>query len=311
MIISASRRTDIPAFFSEWFFGRIEEKYAYVRNPMNIHQVSKINLSPDIVDCIVFWSKNPAPMLSKLGVLENYMYYFQYTLNAYGPDIEQNLPPLADRIETFQKLSRIIGRQRMIWRYDPVILNERYPVEWHASRYADIAGRLSSYTDKCIISFIDLYPGISGRIKGKGFHELSAEEKRSLAGAFSPVARENGFTIDTCAEDIDLSDFGVGHAHCIDDKLISRLLDCPINAAKDTGQRPACGCAASIDLGLYNTCQNGCVYCYANHNDTLRRRNLQAYDVRSPLLCSQLTEADKITERSVKSLRETQLCLPL
>ncbi len=311
MIISASRRTDIPAFFSDWFLKRIEEKYAYVRNPMNFHQVSKINLSPDVVDCIVFWSKNPAPMLPKLENLENYMYYFQYTLNAYDQDTEQNLPSLADRIDTFRKLSKIIGRQRMIWRYDPVILNERYTIEWHAEKYAAIAGALSSCTDKCIISFIDLYPVNSQRMKDNAIRELLTEEKRSLASRFSSAARANGISVNTCAEEIDLSDFDIGHSHCIDDKLISRLLGCPIEAGKDKGQRPACGCAASIDLGLYNTCQNGCIYCYANHNDNLRFRNFQAYDIDSPLLCSRLTDLDKITERKVKSLKESQLCLPL
>ena len=114
MIISASRRTDIPAFFSDWIINRLKEQYAYVRNPMNIHQVSKINLSPDIVDCIVFWSKNPNPMLEKINLLENYMFYFQFTLNAYEEDLEANLPSLQTRINTFQTLSNCIGKERVV-----------------------------------------------------------------------------------------------------------------------------------------------------------------------------------------------------
>lgn len=311
MIISASRRTDIPAFFADWFLKRIEEKYAYVRNPMNIHQVSKIDLSPDVVDCIVFWSKNPKPLLNRLQKLNNYMYYFQYTLNAYGPDMEQNLPPLEDRIKTFKELSKAIGRQRMIWRYDPIILNEQYTIGWHTERYAYIAQELSSCTDKCIISFIDLYPGISKRIQDKNFHKLHTEEKRALAKEFSAIAHAHDFTVDTCAEDIELSDLGIGHAHCIDGRLISNLLGCSIDSEKDKGQRPECGCSASIDLGLYNTCQNGCVYCYANHNEKMRQQNFHAYSINSPLLCSQLTDLDTIRERKVKSLKDPQLCLPL
>ena len=139
MIISASRRTDIPAFFSDWLLNRLDEQYAYVRNPMNFHQVSKINLSPDVVDYIVFWSKNPQPMLSKLNKLEKYMYYFQFTLNAYHKDIEQNLPSLDDRIETFQNLSRHIGKGRIIWRYDPILLNVSYSVRWHIDALSYIA----------------------------------------------------------------------------------------------------------------------------------------------------------------------------
>lgn len=304
MIISASRRTDIPAFFSDWLFQRIEEGYVLVRNPMNFHQVSRISLSPDVVDCIVFWSKNPRPMLHKLGNLGKYMYYFQYTLNGYGTDIERNLPSLEDRIRTFRELSERLGRQRMIWRYDPVLLNERYTIGWHVERYAYIAKELSASTDKCIISFIDLYPGMKRRIKDRNVYELHTEEKRRIAREFSSVANAYGFSIDTCAEDIDLSEFSVGHAHCIDAGLISGLLGCSIDAGKDRAQRPECGCAPGIDIGLYNTCPNGCVYCYANHNDNLERQSFRAYDVNSPLLCGRLTELDKVTERKVKSLKE-------
>ena len=144
MIISASRRTDIPAYFSEWFLNRIEAQYAYVRNPMNIRQVSSISLSPELVDCIVFWSKNPRPLMDRLEQLHNYMYYFQFTLNAYGKEIEQNLPTLDERINTFQVLSEKIGRQRVIWRYDPVLLNDRYTISWHAEQFETKSPSVSS-----------------------------------------------------------------------------------------------------------------------------------------------------------------------
>ena len=141
MIISASRRTDIPAFFSDWFINRLNEQYAFVRNPVNIHQISKISLSPDVVDCIVFWSKNPGPMIDKLNALESYMYYFQFTLNAYGKDLETDLPDVETRIHTFQALSRRIGKMRVIWRYDPIIVNDRYSVDWHIKRFRYLAER--------------------------------------------------------------------------------------------------------------------------------------------------------------------------
>lgn len=165
MIISASRRTDIPAYFSEWFLNRIEAQYAYVRNPMNIRQVSSISLSPELVDCIVFWSKNPRPLMDRSEQLHNYMYYFQFTLNAYGKEIEQNLPTLDERINTFQVLSEKIGRQRVIWRYDPVLLNDRYTISWHAEQFDYIARKLCGHTDKVTISFIDLYRNITGAAK--------------------------------------------------------------------------------------------------------------------------------------------------
>ncbi len=309
MIISASRRTDIPAFFSEWFIKRIEAQYAYVRNPMNIHQISKINLTPNIVDCIVFWSKNPKPIISKLDVLNNYMYYFQFTLNAYKDDLETNLPSLDDRIQTFQILSELIGKQRVIWRYDPIILNNQYSINWHIEKFEYIANQLQNNTEKVTISFIDLYPKISNNIKGQAICELSYDQKNIIAKNLSEIAHSHRLKIDTCAEDIDLSAYGIDHARCIDDKLIAKLLDCSIDAVKDKNQRLECGCVTSIDLGLYNTCQNGCTYCYANHYAAIRKRNFEAYDPNSPLLCSQVTELDKITERKVKSQRNIQLSL--
>ncbi|WP_331654577.1 DUF1848 domain-containing protein [Anaerosporobacter sp.] len=309
MIISASRRTDIPAFFSDWFINRITEKYAYVRNPMNTHQVSKVNLSPDVVDCIVFWSKNPKPIIDKLDILHEYMYYFQFTLNAYDKDIETNLPDLDERINTFQMLSNTLGKQRVIWRYDPIILNEKYTVEWHIEKFNYIASKLCDYTEKATISFIDLYTKISSNIKGKNIHELSHNNKMMLAKELSLIAHSFHLKIDTCAEDIDLSSYNIEHARCIDGRLIAKLLGCSLDIEKDKNQRLECGCVTSIDLGLYNTCQNGCVYCYANHNTDVRNRILQTYDKNAPLLCSQLTELDKVTERKVKSQKNMQLNL--
>ncbi len=309
MIISASRRTDIPAFFSDWFINRLNEQYAYVRNPMNIHQVSKISLSPDVVDCIVFWSKNPRPIIEKLNVLNDYMYYFQFTLNAYEEDFEPNLPPLSTRIDTFQALSNLIGKNRVIWRYDPIIVNDNYTIDWHVKKFRCLAKQLCHYTEKVTISFIDLYTKISHAMKGKRIYELSCPQKDTISNHFAEIAHSHSLVIDTCAEDIDLSSYGIEHARCIDDRLISKLLHCSIDIGKDKNQRLECGCIESIDLGLYNTCQNGCVYCYANHNTDVRRRNFEAYNPSSPLLCSYVTELDKITERNVKSQRNMQLSL--
>lgn len=309
MIISASRRTDIPAFFSDWFINRLNEQYAYVRNPMNIHQVSKINLSPDIVDCIVFWSKNPGPMIEKLDTLKDYMYYFQFTLNGYEKNFETNLPDLTARIDTFQTLSNYVGKKRVGWRYDPIIVNDKYSIDWHIKTFRYLAEQLCLYTEKVTISFIDLYTKISHNIKGKNIYELSYAQKDTLAKIFAEIAHLHNIEIDTCAEDIDLSSYGIAHAKCIDDRLISKLLHCPIDVGKDKNQRLECGCVASIDLGSYNTCQNGCVYCYANHNCAIHKQNFQAYDPFSPLLCSHITEFDKITERKVKSQKNMQLSL--
>ena len=157
MILSVSRRTDIPAFFSKWFINRIREGYVLVRNPMNYHQISKINLSPKSIDCIVFWTKNAKPMLPYLKEIgEQYPFYFQYTLNAYGKDIEQNLPPLNERLKTIKMLSQTIGKERVIWRYDPILLSPTYNIEWHVEQFKILAQELSNYVETCVFSFLDL-----------------------------------------------------------------------------------------------------------------------------------------------------------
>ena len=169
MIISASRRTDIPSYYSEWLINRLNEKYVLVRNPMNIHQVSKIDLSPDVVDAIVFWTKNPTPMLPYLDQIKDYTYYFQFTLSAYGPDAERNLPSKNKVIiPTFQQLSREIGKEKVIWRYDPIFFNEQYSMEYHCKYFAVLASKLGDYTEKCTVSFMDMYRNTERNVKQIG-----------------------------------------------------------------------------------------------------------------------------------------------
>lgn len=308
MIISASRRTDIPTFYSEWFYNRIKEQYVLVRNPMNIHQISSISLSPDVVDCIVFWTKNPKPMFEKLDQLKDYTYYFQFTINSYGKNIETNVPSKKDEIiDTFRMLSDKIGPERVIWRYDPILINEKYSLEYHIEFFEKIAYHLRNYTEKCTISFIDFYSNIRRNLNEMGLHELSIDQMCIIAKNFSEIARSLDLKIDTCAEAIELKDFGIAHAKCIDDKLISRLLGENITVQKDKNQRLECGCVASIDIGLYNTCGNGCKYCYANHNLSVVRKNRDAYNPSSPLLCSDLLEDDKVSVRKVNTYRNDQL----
>jgi len=157
MIISVSRRTDIPAFYSDWFFKRLEEGFVLVRNPMNPQQVSKVSLSKAVVDCFVFWTKNPKSMLEKLPLLAGYDYYFQFTLNPYDQEIEVNLPKKAEIIKTFIELSNLIGKDRVIWRYDPILLTDKITIGDHLEYFNILAGQLGDYTRKCVISFLDQY----------------------------------------------------------------------------------------------------------------------------------------------------------
>lgn len=307
MILSVSRRTDIPSYYGEWFFNRIKEGFLYVRNPMNPHQISKINLSPEVVDCIVFWTKNPEPMLGRLDELKDYQYYFQFTLTGYGTDIECNVPHKRDKmIPIFQRLSSQIGKEKVIWRYDPILFSQTYTPEYHLKAFEQIAGALKGYTRKCVISFVDSYAKTMKSMKEIGAYELEKKQLREFAKKLAQIAWENEMGIASCAESIDLAECGIEHNCCIDKELIEEIVGSRILVKKDTNQRTECGCVESVEVGTYNTCRNGCKYCYANHSPKSVLQNCKNYNPQSPLLCGVVSDMDKITERKVKPLREEQ-----
>lgn len=310
MILSASRRTDIPNYYSEWFFNRIKEKFVYVRNPMNAHQVSKIDLSPEVIDCIVFWTKNPKPMIERLDELKEYNYYFQFTLTGYGRDIECNVPHKKEEmIPVFQELSSKIGSETVIWRYDPIIFTEKYTPEYHLKAFKQIANALNGYTKKCVISFVDIYTKNKKSMEQIGAKELNRNQLMDFAKRLSEMASENNMEIASCAEIIDLEECGIKHNCCIDKELIESIIGCKINASKDKNQRKECGCMESIEIGAYDTCKNGCKYCYANDSQEHVENNCKKYNAMSPILCGEIMEDDKISIRKVKSTKEEQLSI--
>ncbi len=303
MILSASRRTDIPSYYSEWFYNRINEGFVYVRNPMNVHQISKIDLSPDVVDCIVFWTKNPEPMMERLDELSAYKYYFQFTLTGYGKDIETNVPHKKEKmIPIFQRLSDKVGSKNVIWRYDPIIFNRAYTPEYHLKAFEQIASALQGYTYKCVISFVDTYVKNKKTMESLEAYDISEAELIEFAKRISEIARVNGMTVGSCAESIDLEQCGIPHNCCIDKTLIEDIVGYRIKTGKDKNQRLECGCVESVEIGTYNTCKNGCQYCYANYSQNSVITNFNNYDPKSPLLCGVITEADKVTERGTNKL---------
>ena len=305
MILSVSRRTDIPACYSDWFFERLRESFVYTRNPMNPGQVSRLELSPETVDCIVFWTKNPHPMLTRLAELEPYPYYFQFTLTSYGRDVERNLPHKREvMIPVFQRLAGQIGSKRVIWRYDPILFTKRYTTEYHLRAFQQIAEALRGYTEKCVISFVDTYAKNARKLQALGVQELPREELEVFAASLCAIAKENGMEMASCSEQIDLMHCGISHNACIDKDLIEEITGCKLKGTRDKNQRGACGCMESIDIGTYHTCTNGCVYCYANHSDARVLEARAMYDVHSPILCSRIGETDKVTKRKAGSLRE-------
>ncbi|MCL2810739.1 MAG: DUF1848 domain-containing protein [Clostridia bacterium] len=275
MIISVSRRTDIPAFYGEWFTTRLREGFALAVNPMNPRQVRRVPLLPDQVDGLVLWSKNPRPLLSALDVLSDYPYYLQFTLNAYGYEVEPGLPPLQERVDTLFRWADAIGPERVIWRYDPILLSDRYPAEFHVDHMEKLAGALSSATRQVTISFLDDYAKTRRRMATLGARCPSQQEILELAPQLAAITQAHGLRIATCAEPLDLSVYGIVRARCVDATLLGGKTS---DTKPDPNQRPACGCAPSVDIGAYNCCAHRCAYCYANAGAAVVERNMARHD---------------------------------
>ena len=315
VIISASRATDIPAFHSEWLINRLKRGYVCWVNPFNLTNAQTISFSN--LRLFVFWTKNPKPLIRHLTFLDELglNYYFQYTLNDYEKEgFEPNVPPLENRIATFIQLSELIGKEKVIWRFDPLLLTDQLTVRELLKRIWKLGNQLVSYTDKMVFSFADIlaYRKVqSNLIKETTFYnkttislaEFSLAQKNEFAAGIQLILQEwrkinPDFQIATCAEDIDLEQYQIQHNKCIDDELIaklfsndSKLMDLlglkPEEPSllgeavqtkkpnlKDKGQRKACGCMISKDIGSYNTCNHLCAYCYANTSPEVVRKNL-------------------------------------
>ena len=312
MILSVSRRTDIPNYYAEWFINRLHEGFLYVKNPMNVHQISKIQITPEVIDCIVFWTKNPVGIMKYLGELKDYLYYFQFTLTGYGTDIEKNIPDKKTvMIPRFQELAAQIGKERVIWRYDPIMFTDRYTEEYHIRAFCQIAESLRGYTEKCVISFVDTYRKNKIFLSETVDNNKSKEVLTAFAAKLQRIAEKNKMQMASCSEEIDLSSCGITHNCCIDKELIERLTGGQLKIKKDKNQRLACGCVESIEVGTYNTCANGCAYCYATYDIHSMEDNHKQYDANSPLLCEKVMEGDKISERKVKSLLDGQMTLKI
>lgn len=246
--------------------------------------------------------------MERLEELNDYNYYFQFTLTGYGKDIEYNVPHKKyEMIPIFQKLSEKIGRKKVIWRYDPILFTQVYTPEYHLEAFGQIARALKGYTDKCVISFVDIYAKNKKNMKELKIQEIKQNEVFEFARKLADIAGDNGMSIASCGEAIDLKQCGIEHNSCIDKALIEDIIGYKINAQKDKNQRKECGCIESVEIGTYNTCKNGCKYCYANYSPGSVLKNCEIYEPQSPLLCGVVAKDDKITERKVKSLKVEQL----
>ena len=299
MIISASRRTDIPSFYSDWFMNRLRAGYVLTKNPMNPSQISRIALTTSNIDCIVFWTKDPAPMLDQLSTIDEmgFPYYFQFTLTPYGRELETNLCEREERISTFIKLSKRIGSHRVIWRYDPIILNKTLTMDVHLQAFRELSSQLCGYTDLCIISFVDIYQKLSKKVKEELGGSNSEEELRQLAVALHKISAEHKIELKACCEPIDLTTEGIGRSSCIDGYLIERITGKQIKKKTDKNQRSGCGCIQSVDIGVYNTCHHGCTYCYANHSEASIIKNISLHNPNADSMLGSVSSDAKIIDR--------------
>ena len=291
MIISASRRTDISAFYADWFVNRIRAGFCTVPNPFNPNQVARVALGPEDVDVIVFWTRNPRPLMRHLAELDarGYRYYFQHTLLDNPRPLDPHVPTLEASMATFRDLAGRIGSERVIWRYDPIVWSDITGLEFHRRTYERIARALRGYTCRSVISFLDIYRKAEKRLKalaqqGIGLATPDEADLGKLVQALVETATANGMEITSCAEQLDLQRYGVRPGKCVDDEFIKRVLGIEVSHDKDPSQRPACGCVIRRDIGMYDSCLFGCAYCYATSNLARARANHTQHHPDSPSL---------------------------
>ena len=307
MIINTGQRTDIPAFYSEWFANRLKAGFVMVRNPYNPISVTRYRLSPDVVDLIGFCTKNPAPMLPRMDLLREYGQYWYVTITPYGKEIEPRVPDKREVLESFRQLSEIVGPERIGWRYDPVFISDAYPAERHIRAFEYMAKALEGYTHTAVISFVDLYEKTK-----RNFPEVrpvDPEQRLLLGKAFTETGRQYGMTIRPCGEGDELAQFGADCGGCMTVAMYEQALGRRLKVPKFVPARKECACYLGGDIGAYNTCGHLCRYCYANYDTATVRRNMAAHDPQSPLLTGHLMPGDQVHEARQESWIDPQISM--
>lgn len=291
MIISASRRTDIPAFYAKWFVNRLCAGYCNVPNPFNTKQITRVSLCVEDVDAIVFWSRNPRPLFPYLEELERrgYRYVFNFTILNNPRLLDANSPDVESSIRTFRELSDRVGADRLTWRYDPIVLSSLTSVDFHRRNFEAIAKSLQGYCKRCVISLVNLYRKSLKRLNdlaGQGLviHTGSNSEIASLLRFISETAHQCAMDVFSCAQEADFSTYGIKAGKCIDARHLSEVFRVELETQRDPHQRKHCGCDTSKDIGMYDSCLFDCRYCYATSSHERAKTNYRRHDVNSPSL---------------------------
>ena len=294
MILNVSGRTDVVAFYTEWFMNRYKEGFVDVRNPFNPKMVSRINFKD--VDAILFCTKNPIPILKYLKDIDKPI-LFHVTLTPYKNDIEPNVIPKGKVIEAIKKLSGIVGIDNLYVRYDPIFLSDKYNIEYHKKAFAKMCSLLNGYIKQIIVSFIDDYKNVRKNEKILGFKEFTENDYKEIGTSFSKSAKDNGMTVQTCFEDRNLSEYGFKVGECISHELAYKLTGKTYKNWIARKERK-CNCVQMVDIGVYNTCKHFCKYCYANYDEKEVNNNFNNHDPKSSLLIGNLNSDDIIKERT-------------
>ncbi len=307
MILHTGLRTDIPAFYPEWLANRLKAGFVLVRNPFNPEQITKYRISPEVVDVISFCTKNPEPFFPYLPLLKEYSQYWYVTITPYGKEIEPGVPEKEKVLDVFGRLSELVGKGSVGWRYDPVFLSEKYTVKNHIEVFEYMAERLADYTDTCVISYIDLYKKVKRNFPE--VQEVGKEDRRTLAKEFVRIGKQYDITIKACAESTELEAYGVDCSGCMTKEVYEKAIGYTLKVPKIKSARPECGCLLGSDIGAYNTCGHLCRYCYANYDEETVWKNMRRHNPMSPLLLGEPEEGMTIHEAKQESWRDGQLKL--
>lgn len=293
MILFASGRTDIPAFYSNWFINRVEAGFVDVRNPFNQKLVSRIYFSD--VDLIMFCSKNPLPMINKLDIL-NVPVLFHVTITPYGKDVEPNIPDKRLIIEGVKKLSLVLGIDNVVVRYDPIFLSDKYNVDYHIKAFDKLCKNLNGYVNKIIVSFMDEYKNVRSNKNILKYRAFTREDYKKIGEAFSKSAHDNGMSVQTCFEDEDLTEYGFVKGECLSHELAYILTGKKFKSS-NVRKEKKCECVQMVDIGDYNSCMYMCKYCYANYDEKAVSSNFERHDDNSSLLIGSIQCDDVIKVR--------------
>lgn len=300
MIVNTGGRTDTVQYYTDWLLRRFAEGYVMVRNPLFPDKVSRYELTPDVVDCVVFCSKNYQPILPRLHeITDKFNTYFHYTITAYGRDIEPGVPPIDESIETLLRLSEQVGRRRVSWRYDPVLLTGDYTIERHIQTFKRMAKKLAPYIDRCIFSFVEMYKKLE--VNMPELIPLTGQETETLAQELGRIAEKYGIYIQTCGTNSNFARYGIHSSGCATLDILGGANGIVFKSLKHRGMRQGCHCMESRDIGAYDTCMNGCKYCYANKTPRRAFENYRLHNPKSPLLLGDLRPDDTVIQSVQKS----------